>query len=135
MIWQLFSITTPHLRDMESKWSNGFRCWTGWISMTFLLWLSGIILCVISIDYHITVTHNKYRERFAKSLLTIILICVTVSSFLWSTLDTMFKGRLETIKLAKLYMALSAGLSTGTISNLALLDYGELKRQNSSRKQ
>ena len=60
---------------------------------------------------------------------------MTISSFLWSTLDTMFKGRLETIKLAKLYMALSAGLSTGTISNLPLLNYGELKRQNSSRKQ
>lgn len=51
----------------------------------------------------------------------------------------MFKGRLETVKLAKLYIPLSAYpgavLSTGTVSNLALLKYVELERQNSSIKQ
>ena len=108
--------------------------------MTFPLWPAGIILCFISIDHQITVAHNKYHERFVtKWLLAIILICVTISSFLWSTLDTMFKGRLETVKLAKLYITLSAYpgavLSTGTVSNLALLKYVELERQNSSIKQ
>ena len=51
----------------------------------------------------------------------------------------MFKGRLETVKLAKLYIPLSAYpgavLSTGTVSNLAFLKYVELERQNSSIKQ
>ena len=51
----------------------------------------------------------------------------------------MFKGRLETVKLAKLYISLSAYpgavLLTGTVSNLALLKYVELERQNSSIKQ
>ena len=108
--------------------------------MTFPLWLAGIILCFISINRQIHVAHNKYHERFVtKWLLTIILICVTISSFLWSTLDTMFKGRLETVKLAKLYISLSAYpgavLLTGTVSNLALLKYVELERQNSSIKQ
>ena len=51
----------------------------------------------------------------------------------------MFKGRLETVKLAKLYISLSAYpgavLLTDTVSNLALLKYVELERQNSSIKQ
>ena len=117
-----------------------FEVELGGFSMTFLLLLSGTILCGISVDRYITVAHNKYHKKFVtKKLLTIIILCVTLNSFLCATLDAIFKGRVEIVKLAKLYIALSAYtgvvLSISSILNLALLKYVKLKRQNSSIKQ
>ena len=79
-------------------------------SMVFLLCVSGNTLCVISIDRCIIVAHNKYHEGFVtRKLLTIVIICVILTSFLWATLQAVFKGSVETVKVARLYMALPAG--------------------------
>ena len=117
-----------------------FEAQLGGFSTTFLICLSGTISCVISIDHYIAVVHNKYHKKFVtRKLLTIIIICVTLTSFLWATLDAMFKGRLQIVKLAKLYIALSAYtgliLAIGIILKLALLKYVKITRKNSSIKQ
>ena len=125
------------------KWrANDQTCFEaelGGFSTTFLIFLSGTISCVISIDRYITVVHNKYHKKFVtRKLLIIIIISVTLISFLWATLDAMFKGRLEIVELAKLYIALSAytgaALAIGTILNLTLLKYVKIKMKNSSIK-
>ena len=113
-----------------------FEIELGGFFMTFLLCLSGTILCVISIDRYITVAHNKYYKRFVtRKLLMAIIIFVTLISFLWAILDAIFKGTVDILKLAKLYIALSAYAGAIIviiiISNLALLKNVKLKRQNS----
>ena len=117
-----------------------FEAQLGGFCTIFLICLSGTISCVISIDRYITVVHNKYHKKFVtRKLLTIIIICVTLTSLLWATLDAMFKGRLQIVKLAKLYIALSAYtgsmLAISTILKLALLKYVKITRKNSSIKQ
>lgn len=49
-----------------------------------------------------------YKILVTRKLLTIIILGVTLTSFLWATLDAMFKGRVEIVKLTKVYIALSA---------------------------
>ena len=117
-----------------------FEAQLGGFCTIFLICLSGTISCVISIDRYITVVHNKYHKRFVtRKLLTIIIICVTLTSLLWATLDAMFKGGLQIVKLAQLYIALSAYtgsiLAISTVLKLALLKYVKITRKNSSIKQ
>ena len=109
-------------------------------SLAFLLFLSSTSYCVISIDRYIAVAHNKSYKRFvARKLLVIVIICVTLISFLWATLNAVINGRLRTVKLAKLHIAMSAYigavLAIGAILNLAVLKYVKRKRQNSSIKE
>ena len=102
-------ITHTHLSDMEISDQTFFEIEVSRFSLVFLLCVSGNTLCVIPIDRYIIVAHNKYHKRFVtRKLLTIVIICVILTSFLWATLDAVFKGRVETVKLAKLYMALPA---------------------------
>ena len=122
--WRL-GITNARLSDMEISDQTFFE----------IECVSGTTLCVILTHQYITVAHNKYHKRFVtRKLLTIVFICVILTSFLWATLDTVFKARVKTVKLAKLYMALPAEkiLAFGIALNLPLLKNGKVKRQNLS---
>ena len=124
----------------EASDQTCFEVKLGGFFTTFLICLSEFISCVISIDRYITVEHNNYHKKFlTRKLLTIIIICVTLTALLWATLNAMFIGRLQIVKLAKFYIALSAytgaALAIGAILNLALLKYVKIKGKNSSIKQ
>ena len=124
----------------EASDQTCFEVKLGGFFTTFLICLSGFISCVRLIDRYITVVHNKYHKKsLTRKLLTVIIICVTLTALLWATLNAIIIGRLQIVKLAKLYMALSAytgaALATGAILNLALLKYVKTKGKNSSIKQ
>ena len=121
------SVTSGHLSEMERKWST----------ITFLLCLAGTIYFVISIECYCA--HSKYCKKFVtRKLLVIIIVCLTLSSFLWATLHALFIRRVEIVKLAKLYIAIfaytGALLAITTILSSTLLKYVKLKRPSPSIK-
>ena len=93
-----FTVGVVHLpTHIYLRWkANDQTCFEvefGKVSLTFPLCLLGTIYCVISIDRYITVAHNKFYKRFVKrKLLAIIIICGTLLSFLWATLQHSHKN-------------------------------------------
>ena len=109
-------------------------------SMSFPLVMSFNLLCVISIERYIYVVHNAfYRRTVRKKLLAIVIVCLILISFMWAAIDAHLRAKLDIIKLAKTYIALSVYATTmlaiGIVFNVALLRNVKQKTQKSSVQQ
>ena len=105
-------------------------------SMSFPLGISFNLLCVISIERYINVVHNGFYTRIvSKKLLAFTIICLILISSIWSLTDAQFRAKLEIVKIAKVYIALSAYsgtvLAIGIAFNVSLLRNVKRKTQNS----
>ena len=106
-------------------------------SMSFPLVMSFNLLCVISIERYIYVVHNGFYTRTVrKKLLAIVIVCSILISFMWAAIDAHLRAKLDIIKLAKTYIALSIYATTmlaiGIVFNVALLRNVKQKTQKSS---
>ena len=106
-------------------------------SMSFPLVMSFNLLCVISIERYIYVVHNGFYARTVrKKLLAIVIVCLILISFMWAVIDAHLRAKLDIIKLAKTYIALSVYATTmlaiGIVFNVALLRNVKQKTQKSS---
>ena len=106
-------------------------------SMSFPLVMSFNLLCVISIERYIYVVHNGFYTRtIRKKLLAIVIVCLILIAFLWAAIDAHLRAKLDIIKLAKTYIALSIYATTmlaiGIVFNVALLRNVKQKTQKSS---
>ena len=106
-------------------------------SMSFPLVMSFNLLCVISIERYIYVVHNGFYARTVrKKLLAIVIVCLILISFMWAAIDAHLRAKLDIIKLAKTYIALSVYATTmlaiGIVFNVALLRNVKQKTQKSS---
>ena len=95
------------------------------------------MLCVVSVERYIYVVHNGfYRRAVTKKLLAIVIVCLILISFIWATTDARLRAKLDIVKLAKTYIALSAYaaamLAIGIVFNVALLRNVKQKTQKSS---
>ena len=109
-------------------------------SMSFPLVMSFNLLCVISIERYIYVVHKGFYTRIVtKKLLAIAIVCLILISFIWATTDARLRAKLDIVKLAKTYIALSAYaaamLAIGIVFNVALLRNVKQKTQKSSVQQ
>ena len=109
-------------------------------SMSFPLVMSFNLLCVISIERYIYVVHKGFYTRIVtKKLLAIVIVCLILISFIWATTDARLRAKLDIVKLAKTYIALSvyaaAMLAIGIVFNVALLRNVKQKTQKSSVQQ
>ena len=109
-------------------------------SMSFPLVMSFNLLCVISIERYIYVVHNGFYARTVrKKLLAIVIVCLILISFMWAVIDAHLRAKLDIIKLAKTYIALSVYATTmlaiGIVFNVALLRNVKQKTQKSSVQQ
>ena len=109
-------------------------------SMSFPLGMSFNLLCVISIERYFNVVHNIFYTRIVtKKLLAFTIACLVFISSIWSITDAQFRARLEIVKIAKVYIALSAYsgtvLAIGIVLNVSLLRNVKRKTQNSSVQQ
>ena len=98
------------------------------------------MLCVVSVERYIYVVHNGfYRRAVTKKLLAIVIVCLILISFIWATTDARLRAKLDIVKLAKTYIALSAYaaamLAIGIVFNVALLRNVKQKTQKSSVQQ
>ena len=106
-------------------------------SMSFPLVMSFNLLCVISIERYIYVVHNGFYTRTVrKKLLAIVIVCSILISFMWAAIDAHLRAKLDIIKLAKTYIALSVYATTmlaiAIVFNVALLRNVKQKTQTSS---
>ena len=104
--------------------------------MSVLMCMSFNLLCVISIERYIYVVHNKfYTRNVTKKLLAIVTVCLILLSFIWATTDVHLRAKLDIVKLAKTYIALSAYSGTvvaiAIVFNVALLRNVKRKTQKS----
>ena len=95
------------------------------------------LLCAISIERYIYVAHNRFYTRIvSKKLLAIVIVCLILISFIWAATDAHLRAKLDIVKLAKTYIALSAYagtvLAVGIVFNVALLRNVKRKTQKSS---
>ena len=95
------------------------------------------MLCVVSVERYIYVVHNGfYRRAVTKKLLAIVIVCLILISFIWATTDARLRAKLDIVKLAKTYIALSAYaaamLAIVIAFNVALLRNVKQKTQKSS---
>ena len=109
-------------------------------SMSFPLVMSFNLLCVISSERYIYVVHNGFYTRTVrKKLLAIVIVCLILISFMWAAIDAHLRAKLDIIKLAKTYIALSVYATTmlaiGIVFNVALLRNVKQKTQKSSVQQ
>ena len=109
-------------------------------SMSFPLGMSFNLLCVISIERYIYVVHNRFYTRVVtKKLLAFTIGCLILISSIWSITDAQFRAKLEIVKIAKVYIALSAYsgtiLALAIVLNVSLLRNVKQKTQNSSIQQ
>ena len=109
-------------------------------SMSFPICMSFNLLCVISIERYIYVVHNRFYTRtVTKKLLAIVIVCLILISFIWATTDAHLRAKLDIVKLAKTYIALSAYggtvLAIAIVFNVALLRNVKRKTQKSSVQQ
>ena len=106
---------------------------------TFPICMSGTILCVTSVDRHINVVCKRYTTISTNKSLTIIIILVTLISFVWAIFDAQLKGKLEIKAVAQFYIILSAYtetvIATGVVFNIAMLKNVKQKTQNSTLQQ
>ena len=98
------------------------------------------MLCVVSVERYIYVVHNGfYRRAVTKKLLAIVIVCLILISFIWATTDARLRAKLDIVKLAKTYIALSAYaaamLAIVIAFNVALLRNVKQKTQKSSVQQ
>ena len=98
------------------------------------------MLCVVSVERYIYVVHNGfYRRAVTKKLLAIVIVCLILISFIWATTDARLRAKLDIVKLAKTYIALSAYaaamLAIVIVFNVALLRNVKQKTQKSSVQQ
>ena len=98
------------------------------------------MLCVVSVERYIYVVHNGfYRRAVTKKLLAIVIVCLILISFIWATTDARLRAKLDIVKLAKTYIALSAYaaamLAIDIVFNVALLRNVKQKTQKSSVQQ
>ena len=106
-------------------------------SMSFPICMSFNLLCAISIERYIYVAHNGFYTRIVtKKLLAIVIVCLIFISFIWAMTDAHLRAKLDIVKLAKTYIALSAYagtvLAVGIVFNVALLRNVKRKTQKSS---
>ena len=81
--------------------------------MSFSICMSLDLLCVISIERYIYVVYNGFYTRIViKKLLAIAIISFILISFMWATTDAHLRAKLDIVKLAKTYIALSAYAET-----------------------
>lgn len=115
-----------------------FEIKVGAFSMTFLMCMSGSILCLISIDQYITIVKRKHYKRTTNRSLTIPIILVILFSFMWVTFEAHYKAKLDIKKTAKLYFALSGHTETVMTLvahfNVSLLRHVKQRRKSSSLK-
>ena len=109
-------------------------------SLSFPLGMSFNLLCVISIERYFNVVHNIFYTRIVtKKLLAFTIACLALISSIWSITDAQFRTRFEIVKLAKVYIALSAYSGTvlviAIVLNVSLLRNVKRKTQNSSVQQ
>ena len=95
-------------------------------TIAFPIFMSGIILLVISADRYIKVIHSEYHKRtITNKSLKIIINLIIFTSFILATLDTHVRTTLEIRKLAILCIAMSAytgiSLANGVALNIVLL--------------
>ena len=105
--------------------------------MSFPICMPFNLLCVISIERYIYVVHNGlYTRTVTKKLLAIVIVCLILISFIWVTTDAHMRAKLDTVKLAKTYIALSAYsgtiLAIAIVFNVALLRNVKRKMRKSS---
>ena len=109
-------------------------------SMSFPICISGIILCVISIDRYINIVHNRFYTRTVnKTFMITTIVCMIIISFVGAKFDAEFRAKLEIKKVAIFAIVFSAYvgivISIGVVLNLALLKKIKQKTQNLSREQ
>ena len=95
-------------------------------TIAFPIFMSGIILLVISADRYIKVIHSEYHKRtITNKSLKIIINLIIFTSFILATLDTHVRTTPEIKKLAILCIAMSAytgiSLANGVALNIVLL--------------
>ena len=89
-------------------------------SMSFPLGMSFNLLCVISVERYFNVVHNTFYARVVtKKLLAFAIACLILISSIWSITDAQFRAKLEIVKIAKVYIALSA--YSGTVLAIAIV--------------
>ena len=106
-------------------------------SMPFPICISFNLLCIIAIERYVYVVYNGfYTKIVTKKLLAIVIVCLILISFIWATADAHLRAKLDIVKLAKTYIALSAYggtvLAVGIVFNVALLRNVKRKTQKSS---
>ena len=112
-----------------------FEVVVGTICVTYPICLSGILLCVISVDRYIRVVHKRYFQRIVtdKSLSVTITLAIFIS-FIWAPAE-----EIGLVKFEILYTVMSvytgAMLAIGVIFNVALLKHVKQKTKNSSVQQ
>ena len=109
-------------------------------STSFPICMSGIILCVISIDRYLNIVHNRFYTRTVnKTFMITIILCLIIISFVGAKFDAEFRAKLEIKKVATVAIVFSAYVGTvisiGVVLNLALLKKIKQKTQNLSREQ
>ena len=109
-------------------------------STSFPICISGIILCVISIDRYINIVHNRFYTRTVnKTFMITTIVCMIIISFVGAKFDAEFRAKLEIKKVATVAIVFSAYVGTvisiGVVLNLALLKKIKQKTQNLSREQ
>ena len=95
-------------------------------TIAFPIFMSGIILLVISADRYIKVIHSEYhKSTITNKSLKIIINLIIFTSFILATLDTHVRTTLEIRKLEILCIAMSAytgiSLANGVALNIVLL--------------
>ena len=76
-----------------------------------------------------------YTKIVTNKLLAIVIVCLILISFIWATTDARLRAKLDIVKLAKIYIALSAYsgtvLAIAIVFNVALLRHVKRKTQES----
>ena len=89
-------------------------------SMPFPICISFNLLCIIAIERYVYVVYNGfYTKIVTKKLLAIVIVCLILISFIWATTDARLRAKLDIVKLAKTYIALSA--YSGTVLAIAIV--------------
>ena len=98
-------------------------------------WLSGTLLCVITVDRYIRVVHKRYHKRIVTNkLLSFTITLATFISFIWAPAGGFDIGKFENLySIMSTYMG--AVLATGVAFNVALLKSVKQKTKNSSVQQ
>ena len=122
---------------------NGITCFKlqlRFFSIVFPVFMSGTLLCVISIDRYINVVSNTYYRRIVtKKSLTVTIFLVIVVSFILASYEALFLVGVDKRKVAKGYIAFAvycaAELVIGVTVNVALLIYVKRQVKNSTTRQ
>ena len=80
----------------KSSASTCFEVKLSSFSTTFTVCTSGIILCVISIDWYINIVHNRFYTRtVSKTLMITTIVCMIIISFVGTKFDAEYRAKLE----------------------------------------